>query len=130
MVAPGPLVQVEGGRAFRASLKKAGDDLQDMKAAHKSAAQIAATASRALAPVGLTGLLSRSIRGAGTKTAATIRAGNNTRVPYARPIHWGWHRRHIKPNPFLSHGAQNSEGRWIRVYEAYLETALHQVKGL
>jgi hypothetical protein len=30
-----------------------------------------------------------------------VSAGNNRRVPYANPIHWGWFRRHIRPQPFF-----------------------------
>jgi hypothetical protein len=122
------VLEIQGGRRFRSTLKKAGDDLTDLKAAHKDAADIAAQASAALTPV-VTGRLRKTVRSAGTKTAGIIRAGNNTRVPYAPAIHWGWYGRGITANPFLSNGAQDSEGRWIRVYQNYLNDALDQVKG-
>ena len=122
-----PVLRVEGGRELRRTLRNAGDDLQDMKDAHAAAAQIAATASAALAPE-KTGRLKNTIRGAGTKTAAIIRAGF-ARVPYAGPIHWGWGRRYNTAQPFLSDGAQDSEGRWIRLYEEAVDKALEKVKG-
>jgi hypothetical protein len=31
----------------------------------------------------------------------SVSAGNNGRVPYANPIHWGWFKRNIKPQPFF-----------------------------
>lgn len=120
-------VKVEGTRQLRSTLRRAGDDLTDMKAAHKASAEIAARASEALAPK-RSGKLAATIRAAGTKTAGIIRAGF-ARVPYAGPIHWGWFARGIKPQPFMSQGAQDSEGRWVRVYEDYLQDALDKVKG-
>lgn len=123
----GRVVQVEGARQLRKTLKEAGDDLDDLKAAHARAAEIAAEASASLAP-SRSGRLRASIRSSGTKTAGIIRAGRKS-VPYANPIHWGWFKRNIRPNPFLSYGAQDSEGRWLPVYEAAVETALQKVEG-
>lgn len=122
-----PVYKVEGGRELRRTLRQAGDNLQDLTTAHREAAEIAAQASRALAPV-TSGRLRDTIRAAGTKTAGIVRVGF-ARVPYAGPIHWGWGRRHIKANPFISQGAQDSEGRWIRVYEDYIQTTIEKVKG-
>jgi hypothetical protein len=126
---PAGEIRMEGTRRLRRTLRAGGDDLSDMRAAHLDAATIAANASADLAPVGPTGRLQNSIRPAGTKTAGIIRAGTK-RVPYAGVIHWGWGRRHIKSQPFLSNGARNSEGRWIRVYSDYLDKALDQIKGI
>lgn len=122
------VVHVDGARKLRATLKAAGDDLTDLKAAHREAAQIAAHASAALAPVGPTGRLQRTIRASGTKTAGVIRAGT-ARVPYVPVIHWGWPRRHIKAQPFLSDGARDSEGRWLPVYINHLETIVNRIEG-
>ncbi len=121
------VVRVEGARQLRRTLRKAGDDLADMKTAHRDAAAIAARASEALAPE-RSGKLRATIRAAGTKTAAILRAGF-ARVPYAGPIHWGWFARGILPQPFLSKGAQDSEGRWVRVYETYLNDTVNKIKG-
>lgn len=123
-----PVHAVEGARQLRRSLRQFGDDLQSMREAHQGAAEIAAHASSALAPA-RTGRLRGTIRAAGTKTAAVVRAGFK-RVPYAGPIHWGWAKRNIAANPFISQGAQDSEGRWIRVYEDYIDQAMQKVKGV
>ncbi|MBF4613273.1 hypothetical protein [Curtobacterium sp. VKM Ac-1376] len=121
------VVQVDGARRLRSALKQAGDDLSDLKDAHKRAATIAAHASAALAPY-RTGRLRATIRASGTKTAGVIRAGTS-RVPYVAPIHWGWSRRHIKAQPFLSDGARDSEGRWLPVYENYVQSAIDTIQG-
>lgn len=133
----GPIYEVEGGRQLRATLREADEALEDLKKAHAEAAAIAAHASAALAPK-RSGRLADTIRSSGTKTAGIVRAGLKS-VPYAPAIHWGWKTRPnqqkgwrggpIPANPFISRGAQDSEGRWIRVYENHVEQALEKVKG-
>lgn len=122
-------VRLDGSAQFRRTLRKAGDDLTDLKATHKEAAEIAANEAADLAPE-RTGRLKQTIRSAGTKTAGIIRAGNNSRVVYGGPIQWGWFKRHIKPQLFLTRGARDSEGRWLPVYEHYVETTLNKIEGL
>lgn len=132
-------IQVIGARQLRKTLKAAGEDLTDLKKAHKEAAYIAARASAALTPVGRTGQLRRSVRSSGTTTAGIIRAGKKS-VPYANAVHWGrkwWpnkqNARHLAPfmgRPFLSDGAQNSEGQWLPIYERTVEGAIERVEGM
>ncbi|GAT87964.1 hypothetical protein CVCC1112_2623 [Paenarthrobacter nicotinovorans] len=133
-------VTIEGGRLLRKSLKEVPGGLADLKAANRAAAEVAARASAALAPRGKTGKLARTIRAAGTTTAAVIRAGSKA-VPYGPAVHWGrkwWPNRsafkRVKspttPQPFLSDGATNSEGRWIPIYEKHIQEILDRVKGV
>mgnify|MGYP007116547631 CR=1 FL=1 len=124
-MASSPTVSVVGARELRKSLRGAGDDLSDLKKAHADAAAIAAEASAQLAP-SRSGKLKQTIRSSGTKTAGIIRAGKKS-VPYANPIHWGWFKRGIMPTLFASKGAQDSEGRWIRVYESAVDDALKKI---
>ena len=132
-------IKVEGVKQLRKTLTQAGESLGDLKDAHKEAAQIAARASADLAPR-VTGRLAASVRGAGTKTAGVVRAGKAA-VPYANAIHWGrrfWSNREhprrtrsvVRGALFISHGAQNSEGRWLPVYEQALDKSIKLVKGL
>lgn len=131
-------VQIIGARELRRSLKAAGDDLADLKAANAEAANIAARASADLAPRGPTGNLKATIRGSGTKTAGIIRAGNK-RAPYAAAVHWGrvwWpnkpksrHKAPMFAQPFLSDGAQDSEGEWLPIYSAALEQIIDRIDG-
>lgn len=138
------IVEVSGARELRRQLKQAGDDLTDMKTAHKRAAEIAATGAEALVPV-RTGALRDSIRAAGTKTAGIVRAGKKN-VPYAHAIQWGrkvWPAkrasppqppRHkffavIKPSLFATEGAKATEPRWVAEYEKSLDQALDKIKG-
>lgn len=123
-----PMLQIEGQKELRRTLKAAGDDLSDLKAAHKEAGDIAAAGSKPLAPVGATGGLAGSIRPGATKTQAVIRAGK-ARVPYAGPIHWGWPARGIEPHAFLADGAKRTEGQWIPIFEKALQESIKKVKG-
>lgn len=123
-----PRVEVEGVRELRRTLRAAGDDLSDLKAANLAAAEIAADAARGRAPV-LTGALAGDIRAAGTKTAGIIRAGRK-RIPYAGAIHWGWPARGITARPYLADGAKASESVWVPLYQRALDDALEKVKGL
>lgn len=120
--------EVQGGRALRASLRAAGDDLTDLRTVHKASANVAAGGARRKVPH-RSGKLAATIRAAGTKTAGIIRIGNNTSVRYANPIHWGWFRRHIKTNAFATEGAQATEPSWLPLYEAYIENTLDKIKG-
>lgn len=131
-------VQVIGARELRRSLKAAGEDLADLKAANAEAASIAARASADLAPRA-SGRLQATIRASGTKTAGIVRAGNK-RAPYAAAVHWGrnyWpnaqHSRRTKSKttaqPFISEGAQNSEGQWLPVYERTVADIIERIEG-
>jgi len=121
-------VQVEGVKQLRKSLKAAGEDLSDLKDAHRQAATVVASAARARAPKVRPRLVT-TVRPAGTKTAAIVRAGN-AKAPYANAIHWGWPKRGITANPFISEAAQDTESTWVPIYSAAVENALDRVQGV
>jgi hypothetical protein len=132
------MVEVEGARQLRATLKQAGEDLGQLKEANAAAARIAANASADLAPR-RTGRLQATIRASGTNTAGIVRAGTK-RAPYAQAVHWGrvfWPnarsprraRSKTTAQPFISKGARGSEGQWLPLYEKQLETIIEKVKG-
>lgn len=121
--------QVKGGRQLRRTLREAGLDLSDLKDAHKRAADVARDRIASKAPE-KSGRLKATIRSAGTKTAGIVRLGNNTKVPYAGPVHWGWAARNIPANPFASEGAQESEPQWLPIYQTYVDDTLAQIKGV
>lgn len=125
---PGPVHQVIGGKDLRKTLRAAGVDMKDLKTVHRQSAQVAANAAAQKAPE-VSGRLRATIRAAGTQTAGIVRVGNNTRVPYAPVVHWGWPKHHIKPNPFAVEGAQSSEPVWLPLYERHIDRTLSQVKG-
>lgn len=131
-----PGVEVQGLRQLRKTLRQAGDDMADLKAANLEAAQLVATAAAARAPRGATGALAADVRPTGTKTAGIVRAGR-ARLPYAGPIHWGWPQRPtatarggpIPANPFLIDAASATERTWGPLYERRLETIVQTIEG-
>lgn len=122
--------EVAGGRQLRRTLREAGDDLSDLRRVHRDAANIARDRIAQRAPQGATGKLRATVRAAGTKTAGIVRAGNNTRVPYAGVQQWGWGRRNIRATLFATRGAQESEPRWLPLYEFYIDTTLNRIQGI
>lgn len=123
----GPGVRVEGARQLRATMRKAGADLDDLKAAHAAVAAFVATRAAAAAPR-LTGALGGNVRGNKAAARATVKAGG-ARVPYAGPIHWGWAARNIPAQPFIAATAQDTEPTWVALYEQGVATAIDQVRG-
>jgi len=120
-------VRVEGARRLRATLRKAGADLDDMKDAHAAVAAMVAAAARAATPR-RTGRLAATVRGNRALSRATILAGYAS-VPYAGPIHWGWPRRNITAQPWLADTAALLEPRWTAVYADGVDRAIANVKG-
>ena len=123
-------VKIDGARRLRSTLRRAGVDMKEMRATHLAAAGVIVGAAQARVPR-RSGNLAATVRAGATKAAAVARAGNNRRtgVPYANPIHWGWHRRNIAPNPFLSLAAQDSEPKWFAVYADGVDKIIATIEG-
>lgn len=122
--------RAEGAANLRRTLRAAGDDLTDLRNAHARAGMIASAEGVRRAPRAPgSNMLASTVRFGATKTAATIRAGNNSTVPYAGVIHYGWPARNITAQPWLTEAAQATEPEWIPIYERAVESALAQVRG-
>lgn len=128
MGANDPAVYIEGGRELRREFRRAGVDMTRLRDANRKAGAIAAEASRREAPIGPTGKLAGSIKSFGSQTMARVRLGKKA-VPYAGPIHWGWHKRHIKPNQFVSRGTKKSEPQWLAVYTDEVRDIINSIGG-
>lgn len=132
-------VNVYGANRMIRTLKKAGLDAGQLKQINREAANTVTAAARLRVPVGVKGpksrkryrpgKLAKSIRAGATQKAGVIRAGSS-RVPYALPIHWGWPKRNIKPNYFISDAAVASESVWIKAYESHMNKLVRSVKGV
>jgi hypothetical protein len=98
-------LRVKNLREVNNALKAIGVPAAEVKKAGKESGELVANEARSLVPV-RSGRLRGSIRvGATARSKITISAGNNRNsksgVPYANPIHWGWFKRNIKPQPFF-----------------------------
>lgn len=117
---------------MRATLKAAGDQLADLQALHKRVAGVVEERAKDTAPVGPPPVHVRdTIRAAGTKAAAIVRAGK-ARVAYAMPLHWG-HRTHtghiVKAQPWISQAAQDTQPAWTDLYLTELQRICDTVEG-
>jgi HK97 gp10 family phage protein len=100
-----PGVKVKNLREINKALAAIGVPKEAVKDAGKESGELVAAEARSLVPV-RTGNLRNSIRvGATARGKITVLAGNNrtskSAVPYANPIHWGWGKRNIRPQPFF-----------------------------
>jgi HK97 gp10 family phage protein len=93
-------IKVAGLKQAIKALQAIGVPVAEIKAAGSQAGEIVAGQARALAPV-RSGALRNSIRVSKALNRVSVSAGNNKSVPYANPIHWGWFKRNIKPQPFF-----------------------------
>jgi hypothetical protein len=123
----GPAVQVQGARTLRRTLKAAGLDVTDLKAAHKAVADLVASRARPATPH-RTGALAGSVRTSGTASAAIVRAGRAS-VPYAGPIHWGWPSRHIPAQPWIADAAAATQPGWEALYLTALTHIIDTIEG-
>jgi hypothetical protein len=93
-------IKVIGLRSAIKALQTVGVPAAEIKAAGTQSGEIVAEQARTLVPV-RSGKLRDSIRVGKALNKISVSAGNNTKVPYANPIHWGWISRGIYPNPFF-----------------------------
>lgn len=98
-------IKVVNLREITKALQAIGVPNDAIRAAGKQSADQVINEAKSLVPV-RSGKLRDSIRVSATaKGRLTISAGNNrvsaSGVPYANPIHWGWFKRNIKPQPFF-----------------------------
>jgi hypothetical protein len=109
-------IRVRGLNQVVRAMKDIGVPAKEISQAGFEAGQIVASEARTLVPV-KTGALKGSIRVAKQQRKIVVRAGGS-RVPYANPIHWGWFRRGILPNPFFSKALKlNIEEIYTRYFE-------------
>jgi hypothetical protein len=115
-------IKVEGLKDALRALQKIGVPTAEISAASQQAAEIVAATSRTLVPV-RSGRLRASIRSKKQARKVLVSAGNNTTVPYANPIHWGWFydknnfiKKNILPNPFFSKALGITREQVYRTY--------------
>lgn len=123
-------VKVKGLRDAIKALEAIGVPRETIKQANNAAGEIVARQARQLVPV-RTGRLLNTIKVNKALNKVTISAGNNVRVPYANPIHWGWFKRYIKPQPFFSKALGITRDEVFRNYYRNLDTliAYHSTTG-
>lgn len=97
--------EITGNREVAAMFKSLGLKSSDLSDVLSVIAAEVASDARGLAPR-RTGRLAGDIRTSRSKTKALVLAGD-AKVPYAGPVHYGWPRRHIAANLFLTKAADS-----------------------
>jgi HK97 gp10 family phage protein len=114
-------LKVQGLRELTRAMQQIGIPKDAIKDAGKIAGEKVVNEAKTLVPV-RSGKLRDSIRLGATATGkVTIRAGNNGAVPYANPIHWGWFKRFIKPQPFFAKALGYTRDEIYQTYFTQLE---------
>ena len=131
-------VKIQNLRQVTRALKAIGEPAAEIRAAGKEAGQIVANEAKSLTPV-RTGKLRDTIRVSALGSGAVrVQAGNNSRVPYANVIHWGWFydkrnfvRKNIKPNPFFAKAIRIKRNEVFKTYFDNMEKLIskHTTKG-
>jgi hypothetical protein len=124
MPGQGGRIQVTGLKEAVKNTRQFGDKgTQDaIKKANFEAAVTLIEAALPRVPV-LTGRLKTTLKPSRTLSYAAARAGS-AQVPYAGPIHWGWGRKHIKPQPFFAEALGYTYEKILAKYEYDMEQAL------
>lgn len=133
MAAPST-IKVEGMRELRASLKRLGFELDDLKGAHVEVASLVGRRASQMAPK-RSGRLAGTMRPGGAAAQAVVRFGG-ARTPYANAVHWGTGPRpgkrgphNIRKNPFAWQAAQDTQTEWEPIYAHAVDALVAQVKG-
>jgi HK97 gp10 family phage protein len=123
-------IKVKGFKAGIKALQAIGVPDSEIKAAGSQAGEIVAREARSLVPV-RTGALRNTIKVTKALRSVSVRAGNNGKVPYANPIHWGWFKRNIKPQPFFTKALGITRDEVYQNYYRTLDTliAFNSTKG-
>lgn len=96
----------------------------ELKTLHGDAAKIVEQDALGRAPV-RSGRLRESIRSSGTQKTGVVRAGF-ARMPYAGPIHFGWAKRNIRPQPFLYDAKDARRDEVVRSVEQGIDALIRR----
>ncbi|OKH99995.1 hypothetical protein A6A06_23535 [Streptomyces sp. CB02923] len=70
------------------------------------------------------GKLAKSVKVVASANGASIKAGTAARTPYAGAIHFGYPKRHIRPNRFLYRAMARNSGRVSETYEREISAVI------
>lgn len=120
----GSTVQVANLNKFIRAMKKLGMNTQDLSGATTRIRSLVVPPAISGAPV-KTGRLRNTVKARKYPNKVEVQAGNNTTVPYANPIHWGWKVRNIEPNPWIE---EIRDAKFDAVVEIFIEETNKVIK--
>ena len=122
-------VEVEGITSLARTFRKVGNEEARafLLGANKEAASAVEHTARGLVPT-RTGRLADTLRSAGNAKGGVVLAGK-AKVKYAGPIHFGWFKRGIRPQPFMFQALDRRAGDIEDIYHRRLDELLGMVQG-
>ena len=115
-------IKVVGLNQAVRALRAIGVPSSEIGAASQEAGELVANRARSLVPV-RTGALRATIKAKKIARKVVVSAGNNTRVPYANPIHFGWNYdkknlqpKNIRPRPFFSNALRDTRSQVYKIF--------------
>ena len=123
-------IKVVGLNQAIRNLRALGVPSAEIGKASQEAGEIVAMSARSLVPVS-TGALRATIKAKKIARKVVVSAGNNNRVPYANPIHFGWNydkknlqQKNIRPRPFFSNALTRTRTQVYKVFFDNIEKLL------
>lgn len=117
-------VEIRGLERFRSTMRRAVDELGDMKAGSTAAGVVISREGSSRAPR-RTGRLASSIVAEQSQGRARI----SSALAYAGVIHYGNPHHGIEPRHFLTGAAAATESQWLEGYEHDAQSILDRVRG-
>jgi HK97 gp10 family phage protein len=115
-------IKVVGLNEAIRALRAMGVPSAEIGQASQEAGEIVANQARSLVPV-RTGALRGTIKAKKIARKVVVSAGNNNKVPYANPIHFGWNydkvnlqAKNIRPRPFFSNALSRTRPQVYQVF--------------
>lgn len=115
-------IKVVGLNEAIRTLRAIGVPSKEIGEASQEAGELVAGSARTLVPV-RSGRLRATIKAKRIARKVVVSAGNNTTVPYANPIHFGWNydrrnnqAKNIRPRPFFSNALTRTRSQVYRIF--------------
>lgn len=115
-------IKVVGLNEAIRGLRAIGVPSAEIGQASQEAGNLVANSARSLVPV-RTGALRNTIRAKKIARKVVVSAGNNNKVPYANPIHFGWNydkvnlqAKNIRPRPFFSNALTRTRSQVYQIF--------------
>ena len=125
-------IKVVGLNEAIRNLRAMGVPSAEIGQASQEAGEIVASRARSLVPV-RTGALRSTIKAKKIARKVVVSAGNNNRVPYANPIHFGWNydkknmqQKNIRPRPFFSNALSTTRSEVYKIFFRNLDKLLQK----
>lgn len=120
--ADGARVEITGLRSALRDMQRMGVEAEDLRGLMAGIGELVAGAARPRARRA-SGRMAASIRPGRNKNRALVRAGGAS-VPYAGVQHYGWARRNISPNPYLTDALAARQSAVLAAMDAGLQALI------